>query len=305
MSIVKIEVKICDDVVGTKYNPWSTRAVYYKTILVHLNDERRAARLLTCAVGLARAHGAELLGLHVVPGAAALTAVVVPYGAEIASGVVESDRRTGKAIEAMFSEATRAQGIVAQWLEIETMHPDLCAVVLERARSVDLVVAAQADRGWPVSDLMDFPERLALESGRPVLVLPNQGPLDTVGTRAMVAWSGTREAARAAFDALPMLAMAQSVHVVTAAGADIGYELPVRAADLVGALARHGITATGEEMVANEAEVSELLLACAANLGVDLLVMGAYGHSRWREYIFGGVTRAVARRMTVPTLLSH
>lgn len=276
----------------------------YKRILVHLNDERRAAGLMRVAVGLAEELGGELIGLHVVPGAASLTAMVVPYGAEITGPVVENDRRVGKALEAAFNAATEGRKGVARWLEIETQQPDLCAVVLERARLADLVVAAQSDRDWPLSDLLDFPERLALESGRPVLVVPNDFAGDRVASRILVAWSGTREAARAAFDALPLMAAARSVHVVSVSGESFSEEA-VHASDLADALGCHGIHVSSEEIVASGAEVSDLLLSRAASLGTDLLVMGAYGHSRWREYVFGGVTRAITRHMTVPTLLSH
>lgn len=283
----------------------SEGTVAYRTILVHLNDPRRVQRLLAVAVPLAEHQAAELIGLHVVPGAAALTAVVVPYGAEIAGATLDSDRKAGEAIAARFAEATAGRSIPVRWLEIETMHPDLCSVVLERARTADLVVAAQSDRDWPVSDLLDFPERLALESGRPVLVVPNGWEQPGLAQTVMVAWSGTRESARAAFDALPLLASAKTVHVVRIADgrSEINGALPP--SDVVAALARHGVVATSEEIVANDAEVSELLLARVASFGADLLVMGAYGHARWREYVFGGVTRDLARRMIVPTLLSH
>ena len=276
----------------------------YKRILVHLNDQRRAAALMRVAVGLAQVQDGELIGLHVVPGAASLTAVVVPYGAEITGAAVDSDRKVGQALEAAFRAATKGRESGARWLEIETQEPDLCAVALQHARLADLVVAAQSDRDWPVSDLLDFPERLALESGRPVLVVPNGFAGEQVGSRILVAWSGTREAARAAFDALPLMARAQSVHVVSVSGESFGADT-VLAGDLADALAGHGIRVSSEEIVASGAEVSDLLLSRASSLGADLLVMGAYGHSRWREYVFGGVTRAITRHMTVPTLLSH
>lgn len=276
----------------------------YRTILVHMNDERRAEQVLRPAVALAGNHHAELVGVHVVPGAAALTAMVVPYGAEIATSAIEGDRKTGKAIEAIFRRETMRQPIAARWLEVETMDADLCTSVLQHARAADLVMAAQADPAWGLSDLADFPERLALESGRPVLVVPNRGgPQEVPGRHVVIAWNGSREAARAAFDALPLLTRADVVDILSVEEGQLCDGPSAEA--LATSLARHGVAARQEHLRASGRDVAEVLLSRAENLGADLVVMGAYGHSRWREYVFGGVTRAISRRMTLPILLSH
>lgn len=276
----------------------------YRTIIVHMNDERRAELLLRPAVAMAGEHHAELIGLHVVPGAAALTAMVVPYGAELATSAIEGDRRTGKAIAAIFQRETTGHPIAARWIEVETMDADLCTSVLQHARAADLVVASQADPAWGLSGLVDFPERLALESGRPVLVVPNRGERQGIpGRHVVIAWNGSREAARAAFDALPLLTRADVVDILSV---EEGQMRDGPAAEtLAASLARHGVPARAEHLRANGRDVAEVLLSRAETLGADLVVMGAYGHSRWREYVFGGVTRAMSRHMTLPILLSH
>ncbi len=275
----------------------------YRTILAHVNDERRATRLLRTAIALAVRHQAELIGLHVVPGPAALTAMVVPYGAEIADSVVESDRKTGKALEAIFQQETAGQTFPARWVEVETMEADLCSVVLQYARAADLIVASQTDPDWGLSDLADFPERLALESGRPILMVPNAGAAKAPGSHILVAWNGSREAARAVFDALPLLVGADAVDLVTIEERHLAGG--PAAETIAGTLARHGVPARYEYLRADGGDAADVLQARAQEIGADMIVMGAYGHSRWREYVFGGVTRGVTRKTTLPILLSH
>jgi nucleotide-binding universal stress UspA family protein len=120
----------------------------------------------------------------------------------------------------------------------------------------------------------------------------------------VIAWKATREAARAAFDSLPILTQAEKVQVLEVRerrhGASHAPD-PIIAA----ALARHGIKATVRSSIATDMSVGNEILSRLADADADLLVMGAYGHSRMREFVFGGVTRHIARQMTVPTLFSH
>jgi nucleotide-binding universal stress UspA family protein len=123
----------------------------------------------------------------------------------------------------------------------------------------------------------------------------------------MVAWSGSRESARAAFDALPILTEAESVRVLEVAEPDRNGLDDVRLPDtaIAASLARHGVKATAMHSQPGNKSVCDEILARLADVDGDLLVMGAYGHSRFRELVFGGVTRHMARHMTVPTLFSH
>jgi nucleotide-binding universal stress UspA family protein len=140
-------------------------------------------------------------------------------------------------------------------------------------------------------------------SGRPVLVVPyvHKGParLD----RGLVCWDGSRNAARAAGDAMPFLQRAKSVDVVI-----VGDQIKSReiaGADIAQHLARHGVKVEVKELVAPDMDAANVILSHAADTSADFLVMGGYGHSRLREFIFGGVTRSVLATMTIPTLMSH
>ena len=209
-----------------------------------------------------------------------------------------------EAIAASFARATANQPFVAEWRALKVPHADLAAVVMDHGRAADLIIAGQTDPDWDLSPLMDFPERLALESGRPVLVVPYIGRYPEIGRNVVIAWKATREAARAAFDALPILAQAEKVQVLEVRERRDGASLapdPTIAASL----ARHGIKATVRTSIAADMSVGDEILSRLADADADLLVMGAYGHSRMREFVFGGATRHIARHMTVPTLFSH
>lgn len=150
-------------------------------------------------------------------------------------------------------------------------------------------------------------ETLILESGRPVLVVPYAGNFTALPQRVLVAWSGGRESARALHDAMPMMT-GTNVHVL-----QITSTQPKHWAEetTVGQVARalnaRGIHTTVEETdcADSDAAVGELLLSRAADFNADLIVMGAYGHSRLRELVLGGVTRTLLNTMTVPVLMSH
>ncbi|MGN5480865.1 universal stress protein [Cupriavidus basilensis] len=148
-------------------------------------------------------------------------------------------------------------------------------------------------------------EALILESGRPVLVVPQTGQFPTAGARAIIAWNGSREAARALHDALPWIAGASACIVCARTDKDPRPDAtPVVHATRV--LERHGVRVQVETCSSgSDVSVGELLLSRAADFGADLIVMGAYGHGRMMELVLGGVTRALLSTMTVPVLFSH
>jgi nucleotide-binding universal stress UspA family protein len=174
------------------------------------------------------------------------------------------------------------------------------------ARYADLAIVGQLDPdneapGSPLS-----PADVLLDSGRPALVVPYVGRFADVGQRVLIGWNASREAARAVNDALPLLARAAQVTVL-AVNPRVGtmHHGATPGADIAAHLARHGITVTVEIAHVTELDASDTLLNRAADLGADLIVTGAYGRSRMRELVLGGVTRDLLRRMTVPVFMSH
>lgn len=196
----------------------------------------------------------------------------------------------------------RARGLACDRIHLRCLDVDIVDVVAAEARLRDLAVVpliAGSDSGAAMAEAAVF------GSGRPCLLLPaaagRPAALDTIA----IAWDFGRAAARAVHDALPLLRRASQVRVLTVAGEKV-IRARHTAADLVAYLDRHGIAATiVDEVAAAGRPVGAVLDAYAAETAADLLVMGAYGHSRMREFILGGATRAVLRTASVPTLLSH
>jgi nucleotide-binding universal stress UspA family protein len=276
----------------------------YKTILVHLNGKRRAEAVLGPAVHLARHNNAHLIGLHVYPNMP-VPPIDMVYGAHPPSSVVSGQREEAEAVGSAFVAATANQPFVAEARSLKVPHIELAGVVMDHGRAADLIVAGQADPGWDLSGLMDFPERLAVESGRPVLVVPYIGRYGEIGRNVVIAWKAGRESARAVFDALPILQAADKVHIleVKERADDVGVMGPDTT--IAASLSRHGIKPTVQTSVAADISIGNDILSRLSDLNADLLVMGAYGHSRMHELVFGGVTRHIFRHMTVPTLFSH
>lgn len=276
-----------------------------KTILVHINDQRRAEALLTPVVAIARRRASHVIGFHVHAGLPPLATSAAPYGADMLDAIVKAELREAEVLSRIFANATAGSQFVTEWISARSPEPDLAAFVMQRGRAADLIVASQSDSTWDMAPVLDFPDRLALESGRPVLVVPAHGSFRNTGRSIAVAWNGSRESARAAFDALPLLQDAEVVSIIV-----VGDMLPASvgvagAHALASALARHGVRVAVREETRDHMGIGEALLEGAAAAGADLLVMGGYGHSRFRELVFGGATRHVLRHMTLPTLLSH
>jgi nucleotide-binding universal stress UspA family protein len=274
----------------------------YKTILVHLNDSRRAEKVLEPAAELAVRFNAHLIGLHV---CSAVPASPIPMASSALGSIVAAERRNSEAVAETFKRMTTGQPYVAEWQLQKVSHLNLAAVVMERGRAANLIVAGQTDPDWDLSPVMDFPEHLALESGRPVLVIPYAGRYPTIGRRVVVAWKPSRESARAVFDALPLLLGAETVHILEVKERQDDVSTLAPDTSIAAALARHGMRPEVQTSIASEISIGDEILSRAADLDADLLVMGAYGHSRFREMVFGGTTRHIARHMTLPTLLSH
>ena len=137
-------------------------------------------------------------------------------------------------------------------------------------------------------------------------MIPNVGHFPRVGSRVLVAWNDRREASRATFDALPFLQAARDVRMLWVnPEAEMDDKGDVPCADIAASLARHGVKCTTAQSRGSDLGVADELLNRAADYGSDLLVMGAYGHRRFREFVFGSATRCILQHMTVPVLMSH
>ena len=278
----------------------------YKTILTHCHDVRRVERLLQVAVPLARSVDAHLVGLAVIP-----PFVVVPAMDGAGSSVTVEEHRIAYAkdlasIQKTFTAATSDLMPSAEWRVADASFGTAADRVVEQGSCADLVIVAQADPEWSSSALLEDPERVVLSVGRPVLIVPNSGSAVCPPKRVSVAWNGRREAARAVFDALPLLQHAELVDVIGVnSGQESAQHGDLPATEICAALARHGVRCQASEASAGSGEVGHELLRQAKAFGADLLVMGCYGHSRLREFVLGGASRYVLRHMHLPVLMSH
>lgn len=282
----------------------------FKDILVHLDNGARCSTRVTAALSLARRFKAHLTGTYIldIPAPEFFYGAAMPFMGAGPEQVVERMRaeavNTAAPVETAFREALRREDVEGDWRLVEGSLPATLAL---HARYADLAVVGQPNPYEPNDGTQrDVAVTTVMTSGRPVLVVPFAGEFPVIGERVLVAWNATREAARAVNDALPLLAGAKLVTILAVNPRHgIGGHGDVPAADIALHLARHGVKAEAAHTVAKDIPDGEALLSYAADIGVDLLVAGAYGHSRAREMVFGGVTRTLLHEMTVPVFLSH
>ncbi len=272
-----------------------------KDILVSVDAGKAARGRLDYAVGLAAAHGANLTAITVghLPVMPGFVAAQLPR--EIRDMQEETLRGEIAAVEAMARGASRPGVEIA----FRSARGNVIDQTVEHARYFDVTVVGQdldSDER-ALAGTQGLPEAVVLESGRPVLILPAFGGFPTFGERVLVAWNGSREAARAVADAMPILVKAKQVTVLSANPAGAGTRLP--GADIALHLTRHGVKAEAATARADDLGIGDLLLSRAADMSADMIVMGAYGRSRMREIVLGGATRSLLQTMTVPVFMAH
>lgn len=284
-------------------NIWMEIPMALKDILVHVDDSNACANRVQTAIDLAQAHGAHLTGLYVLRGLEIPVYAEVEIGIDVLQAQKEASAARAKETEAAFKAAIDKAGMAAEWRCVD--GPVTGSLVLH-GRHADLLILGQSDPDDVQSTNPGVVGDVVLEAGRPVMVIPYIGASKSIGKHVMVAWNASREAVRAANDALALLEGADHVSVLAVnpeSGASNHGDIP--SADICLHLARHGVKAEARSVRASDIDVGDLLLSRAADEGADLIVMGAYGHSRLREIVLGGATRHLLKHMTVPVLLSH
>lgn len=276
----------------------------YSDILVHLTDDPRNGEKTAAAFQLARRFNAHVAALYTLPPPAHLYYMGEYVPPELFQRQAEEAKAGARTAKEAFDAEARRQGIVTDWMESESLPVE---AVETHGRAFDLIVLGQPDpdpeNPMTVPVGVDvLPHELALRAGRPILTIPYAGSYPAIGQRIMVAWNGSKEATRAVHDAMPFLKTAKQVTVF---GINPERSKGTPGAELARHLARHGVTVEVAHTVADDIEAGEALLSALADNGIDLLVMGAYGHARLREMIFGGVTETILGSMTCPVLLSN
>jgi nucleotide-binding universal stress UspA family protein len=275
----------------------------YKTIVVHVDPSMHAPARIGLAAALANDHDAHLIG-------AAMTGIsrfVDPAGGNdlartALAGVAEKLHDHARQALDQFERLARAANVRSWERRLVADDPEGGLVLL--SRFCDLLVLSQTDPAHAVGNAVrDLPEYVMLSVARPVLLVPYAGAPQRIEGKALLAWDGGLEASRAAFSGLPLLRRAREV--VVARFGEQGPDVPGNGEpDLLAWLARHNINASIEPPHP-EIGAGNALLSLAFYLQAGLIVMGGYGHTRFRELLLGGVTKTVLESMTVPVLMAH
>ena len=273
-------------------------------IVVYVDGAEATKARVGFAVALAKEHGAHLVGIAFAP-----TALLPLYGADVGfadmTEVLESVKtQSANALEA-FKTRAKAEGVSAEARLMQGMSEEFPHDFAHAARHVDLAILGQPRDGDPLIGQYALVERCLFASGRPVIIVPASPEKLALKGTIVAAWDESAEAARSINDALTFLKPAARVVLLVGVTAEQGEERAPQTDDMIAHLKRHGVVAEAMRVKASEGDVGRLLLSTAKTLGADLMVMGAFHHSRWREFILGGVTLTVLEEATIPLFMAH
>jgi nucleotide-binding universal stress UspA family protein len=273
-----------------------------KDILVTLSVGSSSDVVGEFAITVASAFDAHLDGIAfayqpVIPG--------TPFDGVIASTISTcraESRKRAQTVHEAFEAAAKRAGLHAVSRVLEAGSASASDTFGRMARTYDLSVVSQAHSGDELAEDLII-EAALFSSGRPVLVVPYIQKAGLKLDRVMVCWDGSRNAARAVADAMPLLKKAKLIDVVTVDSRERRND--IAGVEITEHLARHGLMVELKPIVASDSDVASAILSYAADASIDLIVMGGYGHSRLREFILDGATRKMLEAMTVPTLMAH
>ncbi len=274
-------------------------------IVVYVDGAGATKARVEFAVALAKDHGAHLLGVAFAP-----TALLPLYGADVGgfadmSEVLQGVKAQGETALRAFKARAEAEGLSVEGRLMQGMSEEFPRDFACSARHVDLAIIGQPRDGDPLIGQYALVERCLFASGRPVIIVPSAAAkLDICGT-VVVAWDGSAEAARAFNDALTFLKPAKRVVLLVGVAGEAGEQGAPEVDDMVEHLKRRGVAAEVMRFPAGEGDIGKAILAKAKELDADMIVMGAFHHSRWREFILGGVTLTMLEEAHIPLFMAH
>lgn len=274
-------------------------------IAIHLSSDKACSRRIDAGLQLAKEHGAEVIGIYPTDSISGhyYDEAIIPQDVRKILHGRRDEFRTN--LRKQFLESAAAAGVKAEWRCPEGEADEALAV---HARYCDLLIMSKAERTDSVASLIpNLPESVVMAAGRPVLMIPTAGPITSIGKRVLYCWDQRREAARAFTDAAPFLKGCKELVVLEVDRDERAFkERDLQEKDFGDYCSSLGYPQPKHLIKKSEnIGVGNVILNTASDAGSDLIVMGAYGHSRMRQWVMGGASRTLLSSMTVPVLLAH
>ncbi|MEJ2115027.1 MAG: universal stress protein [Gammaproteobacteria bacterium] len=264
------------------------------------NDYRVESALL-----LAKVYQAHVTGLHLIP-----YPIIPIYGGNfpdaipyLSSEQLDQSKNTAKKLKDNFKKKATDMNVSCRWKEIEGVD---VRYIIDNARYSDLIIAPQGYSRYGEDNTQKIDDYLSINLGRPLIITPDLKKVFTLPKKVIIAWNESHEAARAVHDALPLLQYAEEVQIVSvAASTKDEKKYMIYDDDLRSHLSRHDVNTEVVSLDPSSKGTGKTILESAMEYDADLIVMGAYGHTRLKEIVLGGATRYLLRHTTIPLFLSH
>lgn len=266
-----------------------------RDILVHLDNLDATETRLDLAINYALKHEANLRGLYLVT-----QTYFEPRN--------NAEQSNYDRVATMFHDKTKAAGVTSEWLQISRSKSgvDIMDIMTTHSYYTDLVIAGQPSfKPANLNIPPEFTERVLMLSGRPVLIVPYTGLFGAAGDRIMIAWRAGRESVRSINDAMPCIEKAQHVSIVEVSAEAIPAQSNDHIIQIRDFIARHKVTPRSEQVYAGNFSVGDTILNLVCEKSVDLLVMGAFAHSRRGTLNLSPIAKHILKHLTVPVLMSH
>ncbi|SMX21956.1 universal stress protein [Boseongicola aestuarii] len=275
-----------------------------KTLLACLMNRENADAVLAAAVPLARAHQAHLIGLHTIEALLVYPGIAIHVPDSTFRNFNESQAKEAKAIEAIFKKHTANEDFPCEWRLVKAESSTAATRMIESAHGADVVIMPKEENTFARADQNHAQERVIRESGRPVIIVPNDYDGPELGHNILLGWSDTREAARAAHDALLVAQDGCNINILRGTSRKTDELADFGAIEIAAMFGRHGFSAQTAIKERGSADVAEVLMKQAFEQGADMIVTGAFGHNRVYDFVIGAVTQSLLEDSQLPVLFS-
>ncbi len=277
----------------------------FKNILLHLDHSDGCQNRLQTAFALAKKYDALVTGLFVVPDYVVPSYVEAQISVDLITDVTEKALARARETLSGYEKMADAAGVN---MDAHVLEGQVIPILREHSKYSDLMLLGQDQPDDPDNASYGLADALLFEGACACMVVPHSGKLAAPGQRVLLTWNASRESARALREAMPILATADEIVVLSSEPDDADSEIArghPHADELARFLESHGIESVSSGIADLDISTSDAILGQAAEMNADLIVMGAYGHARLREIILGGVTRDLLKQSTIPLFLAH